>query len=75
MRHRATKSSSGRRRGSDDIGKRNFPARYAQHKVRATRLAATDFYIFTEITMTTPPLTRVLDRLIGGGIILCDDVV
>ena len=45
------------------------------HKVTATRLAARDFYNFTEITMTTPPLTRIIDRLIGGGIILCDDIV
>ena len=39
----------------------------------ATSVAATDFitYNFTEITITTPLLTRILDRLIGGGIILC----
>jgi hypothetical protein len=37
-----------------------FPARY---EVRvATNVAA------TRLAVTTPPLTRVLDRLIGGGI-------
>jgi hypothetical protein len=40
----------------------------------ATRSAATDF---TEITTstTTPPLTKILDCLIGGGISACGDVV
>jgi hypothetical protein len=38
-------------------------------------LQVTVLYNFTEITITTPPLTRILDRLIGGGIILCGDVV
>ena len=35
----------------------------------ATNVAAIDFitYNFTEITITTPPLTRILDRLIKGG--------
>jgi hypothetical protein len=49
----------------------------AATNVAATRLAATDFitYNFTKITITTPPLTRILDRLFGGGIILCGDVV
>jgi hypothetical protein len=32
-------------------------------------------YNFTEITITTPSLTRILDRLIGGGISLCGDDV
>ena len=44
-------------------------------KVRAaTNVAATRF---TEVTITTPPLTRVLDRLIGGGggISICGDGV
>jgi hypothetical protein len=45
------------------------------HKVTATRLAAIDLYNLTEITITTPPLTRILNRLIRGGTILCDDVV
>jgi hypothetical protein len=58
---------------SEDVGKREFSG-----TVRAaTNVAATDFitYNFTEITITTPPLTRILDRLTGGGIILCGDVV
>jgi hypothetical protein len=58
---------------SEDVGKRQFSG-----KVRAaTNVAATDFttYNFTDITIATPPLTRILDRLIGGGIILCGDVV
>ncbi len=33
------------------------------------------YYNFTEITITTPPLTRILDRLIGGGINLYSDSV
>lgn len=33
------------------------------------------YYNFTEITITTPPLTKILDRLIGGGIVLCGDGV
>jgi hypothetical protein len=45
------------------------------HKVTATHLAATDFYNLTEITTTIPPLTRTHDRLIGGGISSCGDVV
>jgi hypothetical protein len=46
---------------SEDVRKREF----------------SDFitYNFTEITITTPPLTRILDRLIGGGISLCGDGV
>ena len=31
--------------------------------------------VFTEVTITTPPLTRVFDRLIGGGISLCGNRV
>jgi hypothetical protein len=70
--HRATFCSNRRMSGN-----RNFPARYAQPNVAATRLAATDFiiYNFTEITITTPPLTRILDRLIRGGISLYSDGV
>jgi hypothetical protein len=45
----------------------NFPAGYAWPHIL--------LYYFTEITITTPPLTRILNRLIGGGIILCGDVV
>ena len=63
---------------SEDVGKREFSGKVrAATNVAATCLAATDFitYNFTEITITTPPLTRILDRLIGGGIILCGDVV
>ena len=33
------------------------------------------YYNFTEITTTTPSLTRILDCLIGGDIILCGDLV
>ena len=33
------------------------------------------YYNFTEITITTPRLTSVLDSLIGGGISLCCDGV
>jgi hypothetical protein len=32
-------------------------------------------YNFTEITITTPSLTRIVDRLIGGGISLYSDIV
>jgi hypothetical protein len=63
---------------SEDVGKREFSGKVgAATNVAATRLVTTDFitYNFTEITITTPPLTRILDRLIGGGIILCGDVV
>jgi len=31
------------------------------------------YYNFTEVTITTPPLTRILDRLIGRGISLRGD--
>ena len=41
------------------------------HKRRSHRF----YYNFTEITITTPPLTRILDRLIGGGISPRGDVV
>jgi hypothetical protein len=57
----------------EDVGKRQFSS-----KVRAaTNVAAIDFitYNFTKITITTPPLTRILDRLIRGSIIFCGDVV
>ncbi len=37
-----------------------IPAGYAQPQIL--------LYYFTEITITAPPLTRILDRLIGGGI-------
>jgi hypothetical protein len=56
----------------------NFSGKvHAPTNVAAIHLAAIDFiiYKFTEITITTPPLARILDRLIGGGIILCGDVV
>ena len=33
------------------------------------------YYYGLTSTITTPPLTRILDRLIGGGIILCGNVV
>jgi hypothetical protein len=57
---------------SEDVGKREFSGRVRA----ATSVAATDFitYKFTEITTSTPPLTRILDRLIGGGISPCGDV-
>ena len=61
-----------------NVRKQEFPGKVrAATNVTATRLAATDFitYNFTEITITTPPLTRILDHLIRGGIILCGDVV
>jgi hypothetical protein len=48
---------------SEDVGKREFSGKVrAATNVAATRLAATDFitYNFTEITITTPPLTRIL---------------
>jgi hypothetical protein len=46
-------------------GDRNFPARYTQPQT-----SQQPQIIFT---ITTPPLTRVLDRLIAGGISLCGD--
>ena len=53
---------------SEDVGTRDYPADPPR--------AATDFcYNFTEITITTPPLTRIFDRLIGGGISLRGDGV
>jgi hypothetical protein len=53
---------------SEDLGKREFSGkgRAATHRF---------YYNFTEITITTPPLTRILDRLIGGGISLYSDGV
>jgi hypothetical protein len=57
----------------EDVGKRQFSS-----KVRAaTNVAAIDFitYNFTKITITTPPLTRILDRLIGRSISLCGNSV
>jgi hypothetical protein len=47
------------------------------HKHRSHPFSSHRFilYNFTEITITTPPLTRILDRLIGGGISLYSDVV
>jgi hypothetical protein len=46
------------------------------HKRRSHTFSSHRFYYnFTEITITTPSLTRILDRLIRGGIILCGDVV
>jgi hypothetical protein len=50
----------------------NFPAGYAQPQASHPQIL---LYNFTEITITTPPLTRILDRLIRGGIILYGDVV
>jgi hypothetical protein len=50
----------------EDVGKREFLG-----KVRvAISVVAIDFiiYNFTKIIITTPPLTRILDRLIKGGI-------
>jgi hypothetical protein len=55
-----------------------FPGRSAtrSHKRRSHTFSSHRFYYnFTEITITTPPLTRILDRLIGGGINLCGDGV
>jgi hypothetical protein len=46
------------------------------HKRRSHTFSSHRFYYnFTEITITTPPLTRILDRLIGGGISLCSNGV
>jgi len=39
------------------------------HKRRSHR----SYYNFTEITITTPPLARILDRLIGRGINPCSE--
>jgi len=53
-------------------GTRKYPARGRT----ATSVAATDLlYYFAEITIATPQLTKNLDCLIGGGIILCGNVV
>ena len=41
-------------------------SRQGTEYAQPTRLAATYVYNFPEITMTTPPLTRILDRLIRG---------
>jgi hypothetical protein len=67
--------SSGQRRARMMSGGGIFRQGTHSHKVTATRLAATDFYNFTEITITILPLTRIIDCLIRGGIILCDDIV
>jgi hypothetical protein len=46
------------------------------HKRRSHTFSSHRFYYnFTEITITTPPLTRILDRLIGRGISLCGDCI
>jgi hypothetical protein len=66
----------------EDVGKRNFPARsaltqpHASHsQISSHRYYIINIIIFTEITVTTTQLTRVLARLIGGGINPCGDVV
>ena len=50
------------------------------HKLRIDKFSSHKYYSikiinFTEITVTTTRLTRVLARLIGGGISPCGDVV
>ena len=67
---------------SEDVGKRNFLARSAltqphalYSQISSHRNYIINIIIFTEITVTTPQVTRVLARLIGGGINLCGDVV
>ncbi len=59
---------------SEDVAKRDFSGKVrTATSITATHLAAT--INFTEITVTTTQLTRILDRLIGGGISLCGDGV
>jgi hypothetical protein len=59
---------------SEDVRKQEFSGRVrAATGITATRLQAT--INFTRITVTVTQLTRILDRLIRGGISLCGDVV
>ena len=62
---------------SEDVGKRNFPARFhtATNRRSHTFSSHKFYYNFTEITIATPLLTRIFDRLTGRGIILCDNIV
>jgi hypothetical protein len=68
---------------SEDVGKQEFSGKirpYSATSVASTILAATGITVFTiinftEITVTATQLTRVLARLIGGGISPCGDVV
>jgi hypothetical protein len=62
---------------SEDVGKREFSSKGTRsHKRRSYTFSSHRFYYnLTEITITTPPLTRILDRLIGGGISLYGDGV
>jgi hypothetical protein len=46
---------------SEDVETRDFPADLPRTSHRF-------YYNFTEITITTPSLTRIFDRLIRGGI-------
>jgi hypothetical protein len=64
-------------RGMSGTGKLRHDSVYAATSVAATHSAATDVIIYklTEITINTPLQARILDRVIGGGIILCGDVV
>ncbi len=67
---------------SEDVGKRNFPARSALTQPHASysqisshRNYIINIIIFIEITVTTTQVTRVLTRLIRGGINPCGDVI
>lgn len=64
-------------RGSDDVGKWKFPERSSHsHKCHSHTVSSHKcYYSLNEFTITTPLLTRILNRLNGRGIILCGDVV
>ena len=74
MRHRATFCS---REGFGGCREAEFSGKISRsHKRRSYTFSSHRFYYnFTEITIITPPLTRILNRLIRGGISLYSDSI
>jgi hypothetical protein len=60
---------------SEDVGMRGFSGKISRSHKRRSHTFSSHRYNTTEITISTPQLTRIIDRLIGSGISLCGDVV
>lgn len=69
--HRPTFCFARKMSGSGKFREDSAQPQHCSHTFSSHRF----YYNFTDITIATPPLTRIFNRLIGGGINSCGDGV